>query len=202
MSEIYMIYLNNNEKRNNKSVLRALSLAMLTAATIAVVTGPITIVMVGISQSAEASTEESTEARFLPFKRAPSVVSGDNIYIAWWTNNTENGNEEVMFRASNDDGATFSDKMNLSNTPNADSWRVEVAGEGATVLVTWWETNQTSDTPVGRLSTDGGQSFGPMMMLATNGTISSTEEGAAVAAEGEGGEGAEGEEAAAANGGG
>jgi hypothetical protein len=42
--------------------------------------------------------------------------------------------------------------------------------------VTWWETNQTSDTPVGRLSTDGGQTFGSMMMLATNGTISSTEE--------------------------
>jgi hypothetical protein len=35
-----------------------------------------------------------------------------NIYIAWWTNNTEeNGNEEVMFRASNDGGATFEDKI-------------------------------------------------------------------------------------------
>ena len=108
-------------------------------------------------------------------RKAPAVVSGDNIYLAWWTNNTENGNEEVMFRASNDGGATFSDKMNLSNTPNADSWRVEVAGEGATVLVTWWETNQTSDIPVGRLSTDGGQTFGPMMMLATNGTLGSGE---------------------------
>jgi hypothetical protein len=55
---------------------------------------------------------------------APSVVSGDNIYIAWWTNNTENGNEEVMFRASTDGGATFSDRINLSNTTDDDSWRV------------------------------------------------------------------------------
>jgi hypothetical protein len=45
------------------------------------------------------------------------VVTGDNIYIAWWTDNgTENANGEVMFRASNDGSATFSDKMNLRNT--------------------------------------------------------------------------------------
>ncbi len=124
-------------------------------------------------------TEPTTQLRSA---RAPAVVSGDNIYIAWWTNNTqENGNEEVMFRASTDGGATFSDRINLSNTSDADSWRVEIAGEGDTVLVTWWETNQTSDTPVARISTDAGETFGPMIMLATNGTISATE--------GEGGEG-------------
>ena len=106
--------------------------------------------------------------------KAPVVVSGDNFYVAWWTNNTENSNEEVMFRASNDGGATFGDKINLSNTPDADSWRVEIAAEGADVIVTWWETNQTSDTPVARISTDGGQTFGPMLRLGTNGTISNT----------------------------
>ena len=79
-----------------------------------------------------------------------------------------------MFRASNDAGATFSDKINLSNSPDADSWRVEIAAEGADVIVTWWETNQTSDTPVARISTDGGQTFDPMLRLATNGTISNT----------------------------
>ena len=49
------------------------------------------------------------------------VVFGDNVYM--WTNNTEYGTEEVMFRASNDGGATFSDKINLSNTTDADCWR-------------------------------------------------------------------------------
>ena len=38
-------------------------------------------------------------------------------------------------------------------------------------MVSWWETNQTSDTPVARISTDGGQTFGPVLRLATNGTI-------------------------------
>jgi hypothetical protein len=82
-----------------------------------------------------------------------------------------------MFRASNDGGATFGDKMNLSNTPDADSTRVEIAGEGANVVVTWWETNQISDTPVARISTDGGETFGAMLRLGANGTLTSTEEG-------------------------
>ena len=111
--------------------------------------------------------------------KAPVVVSGDNIYIAWWTNNTENGNQEVMFRASNDGSSTFSNKTNLSNTTDADSWRVEIAGEGDSVVVTWWETNQTSDVPVARVSTDGGATFGPMVMLAANGTVTGIEEEAA-----------------------
>jgi hypothetical protein len=86
-----------------------------------------------------------------------------------------------MFRASNDGGQTFGDKINLSNTTEADSWRVEVAGEGADVVVTWWETNQTNDTPMARVSTDGGQTFGPLLMLGMNGTLSSGEaEGEAV----------------------
>ena len=61
---------------------------------------------------------------------------------------------------------------------------MRIAAEGATVMVTWWERNQTSDIPVARISTDGGETFGAMMMLGGNGTISSTEEGT------EGGEGA------------
>src|SRR5215207_8684933 len=103
--------------------------------------------------------------------RAPAVISGDNVYIAWWTNKTANNNEEVMFRGSTDGGATFDDKINLSNTADADSWRVEIAGEGPNVLVSWWETNQTSDTPVARISTDSGETFRPILRLATNGTI-------------------------------
>ncbi len=75
-----------------------------------------------------------------------------------------------------DGGATFGDKINLSNATEADSWRVEIAGEGGDVVVSWSETNQTSDVPVARISTDGGQIFGPMLMLGMNGTITDTED--------------------------
>jgi hypothetical protein len=51
---------------------------------------------------------------------APIAIAGDNIYIVWPTN--EKGKDEVMFRASTD-GETFADKINLSNTTDAQSPR-------------------------------------------------------------------------------
>ena len=52
-----------------------------------------------------------------PESRVTLAVSSDNIYIAWITNKT--GNDQVMFRSSNDAGATFNDKIILSNITNA-----------------------------------------------------------------------------------
>jgi hypothetical protein len=101
--------------------------------------------------------------------RAPPAITGDNIYVAWWTNKT--GNNEVLFRASTDNGQTFGEKINLSNSTDAESTRVEIDSDADSVVVTWWETNQTDDTPVMRVSTDNGEIFGPLLKLATNGTI-------------------------------
>ena len=118
----------------------------------------------------EAEAKKKLELAPLKGVRAPIATSGDNIYITWWSNKT--GNEEVMFRVSTDNGATFGDKINLSNTTAADSDDAEIAASGDSVYVTWWERNETSDTPVARVSNDNGATFGPMLMLATtNGTI-------------------------------
>lgn len=104
-------------------------------------------------------------------RKAPPAITGDNVYLAWWTNDTANSNEEVMFRASTDGGQSFGDRINLSNTTDADSTRVEIDSDADSVVVTWWETNQTDDTPVIRVSNDNGATFGPQLQLATNGTI-------------------------------
>jgi hypothetical protein len=100
---------------------------------------------------------------------APIAISGDNIYIVWPTNST--GNDEVNFRASPDGGTTFADKINLSNTTGAESQDVEIAADGNNVIVTWWERNQTAENPVAIISTDNGQTFGPILKLVANGTI-------------------------------
>jgi hypothetical protein len=47
------------------------------------------------------------------------------------------------------------------------------------VIVSWWETNATDDTPVMRVSDDNGATFGPLLQLATNGTIGKAAEGGA-----------------------
>ena len=98
-----------------------------------------------------------------------SIFEND-VYVAWWTNKT--GNDEVMYRLSSDAGKTFTDKVNLSNSPNSDSVDVEIsADEGRGVAVSWWERNQTLNEPVIRISNDNGKTFGPVLKLASDGPI-------------------------------
>ena len=96
------------------------------------------------------------------------------MYVVWWTNRS--GNWEVMFRASNDGGQTFGDKINLSNSPDTQSRTAEILAVGDSVFVTWWELNENvhphTNGSVLRVSTDTGQTFGPVVMLGSNGTIS------------------------------
>jgi hypothetical protein len=177
---LFIVFVLGTEMKHLKSDINskvtARTATFLLLATILIVAAGVgTPLAVTLLPSTEATTLDPIALRKSE-TRAPAVVTGDNIYIAWGTNNTENGNQEIMFRASNDGGATFSNRTNLSNSTDTDSWRVEIAGEGETVVVSWWETNQTSDIPVARVSTDGGATFGPMLMLGMNGTISGIEE--------------------------
>ncbi len=128
-----------------------------------------------IIQSAEATTLDPIPLRSEP--KAPMAASqdGNNVYIVWWTNRS--GNWEVMFRASNDGGQTFGDRINLSNTPDSQSQTAEILAVGNnSVFVTWWESSPEtgSSESVLRVSTDAGQTFGPVISLGTNGTITTT----------------------------
>lgn len=97
-----------------------------------------------------------------------SIFEND-VYVAWWTNKT--GNDEVMYRLSSDAGKTFTDKVNLSNTPNSDSVDVEISADEGRVAVSWWERNQTLNEPIIRISNDNGKTFGPALKLASDGPI-------------------------------
>ena len=129
----------------------------------------LTLVATGIAITATLIEQEVRASTAL--RLAPTLVIDDNVYVAWWSNNTANHNNEVLFRVSTDGGASFSDKINLSNTTNSESERVEIDSNGESVSVTWWETNQTDEIPVMRISSDNGETFGPILRLATNGTI-------------------------------
>ncbi|MGC1132613.1 MAG: hypothetical protein WA941_07310 [Nitrososphaeraceae archaeon] len=119
---------------------------------------------------------EGSKAKRNVFQAAPIAISGENVYIVWFSDkNMPNNNSEVFFRASNNGGATFGDKINLSNTTTADSTDTEIAADGDEVIVTWWERNQTSNESVFRASVDNGLTFGPLLKLGTNGTIGANE---------------------------
>ena len=107
----------------------------------------------------------------IPLRFVPPAITCENAYVTWWTNNTANNNDEVLLRASTDGGVTFGEKINLSNSSNTNSIRADIVSDADSVVVTWWESNQTSETPVMRVSDDNGETFGPLLRLATNGTI-------------------------------
>jgi hypothetical protein len=163
--------LNNNKKKN--SVATSIFLLL---ATILVVTGISTplATTTHLVQSASAQSFIDSESNLRAEPKAPMAASqdGNNVYIVWWTNKSENW--EVMFRASNDGGQTFGDKINLSNSSDTESQNAEIVAAGNNVFVSWWETSPEtgSSESVLRVSTDAGQTFGPMIMLGVNGTIS------------------------------
>jgi hypothetical protein len=147
---------------------------MMSALTaLATLMGSIIVVVIAVSPATIQTVDSLVDpANELSRPIAPIAISGDNVYVAWWTDiGTSNNNGELMFRASNDGGRTFGDKINLSNSSNTDSIDTQIAAEGGNVVVTWWEANQTSIEPFMRVSNDGGATFGPIVKLAVNGAI-------------------------------
>jgi hypothetical protein len=179
--------LNNKDKKENNLKIRTATLFMLTASIILIagtaVVAPLTRQSVSaqeegfINQSGDLSTGFIDPNGDLAQPYAPMAASqdGNNVYIVWWTNKSENW--EVMFRASTDGGQTFGDKINLSNSSDAESQNAEIVSAGNNrVLVSWWETNPVtgSSESVLRVSNDSGKTFGPMVMLGMNGTLGDT----------------------------
>jgi hypothetical protein len=107
------------------------------------------------------------------------AASGNNVYALVW--DKEPGNWDVFLSRSTDNGETFEDAINLSNSMGTRSDEAFMIADGDNVYVTWWENNLTSHQPVMRVSNDNGETFGPILTLTANGTI-----GAATGDEGEG----------------
>jgi len=107
-----------------------------------------------------------------PVLLAPMATSGNNVYIVWPSNAT--GHLEISFRASSDNGQTFADKVNLSNTPNVDSTDPQIAISDNHVYISWWEDyGNGTRAPFFRTSNDNGHTFGLSLSLSDNGPIPS-----------------------------
>jgi BNR repeat-like domain len=100
---------------------------------------------------------------------APVAASGSHVYVTWATNKT--GNWEIMFRASNDNGKTFDDKINLSNSPNANSFHSDISASGDNnVYVSFHDAKTGNVVTYVRTSTDAGKTFGPIVTINGTGT--------------------------------
>jgi hypothetical protein len=98
--------------------------------------------------------------------KAPIAVSGNNVYVAWWRNST--GNYEVMFKASEDGGQTFGDKINLSNSSNGTSVEADIAAVDDNVYVTFAENKTGTADAYIMTSNDNGKTFNPAVKLTHN----------------------------------
>ena len=99
------------------------------------------------------------------------AVFGDNVYVVW-LDRGENGDTNILFRASADGGATFGNMVNISNNANEETFPKVAAHEG-NVYIAW---NVIDDTLVDIgdrenqglffvTSMDGGNNFGDIVIL-------------------------------------
>lgn len=111
-----------------------------------------------------------TSGQIAPVLLAPMATSGNNVYVVWPSNQT--GILEIVFRASSDNGRTFTDKVNLSNTPNVDSIDPEIIASGNSVYISWWEDfGNGTRVPFFTASNDNGVTFGSVLSLSDNGPL-------------------------------
>jgi hypothetical protein len=120
-----------------------------------------------------------------PLKAPPSntisvdtlaAASGDNEYITWWDNKT--GNWEVLFARSTDNGKTFGNTTNISNSTDMRSIGARIVASGSNVYIAWIDIANTGQKQVMfRASDNNGRTFGNPVMLNTTATAASVRGG-------------------------
>jgi len=107
--------------------------------------------------------------------QADIAASGNNVYVVWNDDtgiSTGNCNAsehgcDVLFRASNNKGASFSSTINLSNNPGA-SYNTNVLSSGKSVYVLWLDATPGNFEIFFRASNDKGSSFDSTINLSGN----------------------------------
>ena len=119
-----------------------------------IITIAIALTTIGITSAIEATENQNvmkkaSNASALRVTEPVVIATSDeNVYVVWGSNDMAGNNTEVMFRASNDGGQTYKDKINLSNSSNLNSTDFDMQATDNNVIVSWWETNSTSAEPV------------------------------------------------------
>lgn len=114
----------------------------------------------------------------------PAVVIDNNlrVFVAWQDDRDQDGKYEIYFSYSSDTGKTFSQDLNISNSPNINDKYPVMAVFGDSIYVIWQGTqNGTSWKVYYTYSHDGGRSFAPADTLpgvtVRNSTTSSVNDG-------------------------
>jgi len=100
----------------------------------------------------------------VPILLAPmSINDNGDLLISWADNRT--GNWEIFFTKSTDNGKTFEDSINVSNSPNGKSENVEIVSEQDNIYITFWDNKTGEIAPYIVASDNQGQTFSTPLLL-------------------------------------
>lgn len=122
--------------------------------------------------SNSSATDTTTEVLNLSnnpgFSEHPQVAAYDErVHVAWIDNSL--GNKEILLATSIDNGTTFSEAINLSNTINTNSRNLELSAFENNVYAVWLdEDEQGNGIILFMASNDGGETFGNPITIARN----------------------------------
>jgi hypothetical protein len=113
-------------------------------------------------------SEEINLSNNIGFSEHPQISSvEDNVYVIWADDT--NGNKQVYLGASKDNGNTFGEAIQLSNTNSASSFNQDIATFGNNVYAVWLEKPVSGPYRIMlSASGDGGNSFRDPVTLSEN----------------------------------
>ena len=94
------------------------------------------------------------------------ATAGNNVYVAWM--DLSPGNQEIFFRASHDNGRTFTDQRNLSTHPGS-STDPQLSSSGDNVYVVWHDSRSGNGDIYLSTSHNGGSTFSNSPFLISSG---------------------------------
>ena len=122
--------------------------------------------------SNSSATDTTTEILNLSnnpgFSEHPQIAAYDEkVYVAWIDNSL--GNKEILLATSIDNGTTFSEAINLSNTANTNSRNLELSAFENNVYAVWLDEDERGNGIIlFKASNDGGETFGNSITIARN----------------------------------
>jgi hypothetical protein len=120
------------------------------------------------SSATDITTEMLNLSNNPGFSEHPQIAAYDEkVHVAWIDNSL--GNKEILFARSVDNGTTFSEAINLSNTINTNSRNLELSAFENNVYAAWLdEDEQGNGIILFTASNDGGETFGNPITIARN----------------------------------
>ncbi len=120
------------------------------------------------SSATDITTEVLNLSNNPGFSEHPQIAAYDEkVHVAWIDNSL--GNKEILLATSIDNGTTFSEAINLSNTINTNSRNLELSAFENNVYAVWLdEDEQGNGIILFKASNDGGETFSNPITIARN----------------------------------